>query len=120
MECKRSESDDVIRFLRELSIFPDVVIKVYRRRSDDPNKWEYLGSYDLGSFDLDSEPEVDLHRLESASVNDLEGFIPSRWIRRRWGGGAYQFRFYWRDELGQEELKRSRNLKIDGPPLPKR
>ena len=113
MEGKSSERDDLTAFLREVVPPPGVEVQVYRRRQDDPKKWKYLGSVELGI-------EIELDYLESVSARDLEGLIPNTETKRLWGGGAYQFRFFWRDEEGRKKQKRSQNGDIWGLPRPKR
>jgi hypothetical protein len=100
-------------FENEFASPPWVLIKVYRRRQDDPTKWKYLSLIEL-------EDEMELEVLESLSAMDLGDLIPLPAIKRRWGGGDYQFRFFWRDEQGRKEQKRSRNVRIGGLQKPSR
>ncbi len=86
---------------------------MYRRRLDDPNRWDYL-EY------VDSQEEIGVTSLEAAEPDDLQFLIPLSRVQRRWGGGKYQFRFRWRDEEGVREQKRSLNMAIPGQPKQKR
>ena len=113
MEGKRSEQDLVTAFLIEVSPPPGVEVQVYRRRQDDPEKWEYLET-------LEPEFQGGLDFLKAADRDELLDIIPFPGVQRRWGGGKYQFRFVWRDDEGRKEPKRSRNMRIDGHRIPKR
>ena len=86
-----------------------VVIQVYRRRRDDRTKWEYLGL-------LEPDFQIDLEDLETRHPMELDGLIPFGEAQTRWGGGNYQFRFFWRDEEGKRTQKRSRDWDIAHPP----
>ena len=87
---------------------PGVVIQVYRRRRDDRKRWEYLGL-------IEPEWERDLNFLETAHAEELDELVPFPTTQQRWGGGKYQFRFFWRDEEGRRELKRTRNANMAPP-----
>lgn len=90
-----------------------VVVKVYRHSQDSKESPEYLGK-------IGPDHQVDLDSLVKAHATELDSLIPNVETKRLWGGGKYEFRFFWRDEEGREEQKRSRIGYIDGRPLPKR
>ena len=115
MGDKQRKRDLVTAFLREVVPPAGVEVQVYRYRQDRKKPPEYLGW-------LESEREVELEFLEAASRDDLLDLIPFPKTKRLWGGGDYQFRFFWRDDEGRKELKprRSRDKGIGGKPKPKR
>jgi hypothetical protein len=92
---------------------PGVEVPVYRPRRDGRKRWEYHGK-------LDPEFRVDLDSLEAAHREELLDLSPWMEARQHWGGRKHQFRFIWRDEEGRREQKRSRNLLVEGRPLPRR
>jgi len=96
--------------LNELPSSPGTEVQIYRRRQDDQNRWEYLGTH----WD---ELDVELGHLENCRPVDLDGIAPLDWTRDNWGGGDYQFRFRWRDERGRRRLIRSRDVSIWGRPI---
>ena len=83
---------------------------MYRQRRDDPKRWEYFGV-------LEPEYERGLDWLVTANAVELEEIIPYGETQELFGGGKYQFRFFWRDEEGRTDQKRSRNGAIGGNPL---
>lgn len=89
-----------------------VEVLVYRRCQDDREKWEYLGT-------LEPETNIDLDDLGTKTPEELYFLSPHHLTQQRWGGGEYQFRFFWRNEEGRREQKRSSNGEIEGHPLPK-
>jgi len=111
MGGKRHKRNPMPDWAKEDLLPAGVEVQVYRRRQDDPKRWEYLGR-------LEVEVEVKLDFLEAAHAEELYNLIPFVETKEYWGGGEYQFRFWWRDEEGRKELKRSRNGAIWGRPLP--
>ena len=112
MEGERSERDLLTAFLLEVGHLPGVEVQVNRRRQDDPKKWEYLGRLEL-------EYEDELHFLKAKEAVGLYELIPFPEIQRRWGGGRYQFRFFWQDEEGRKTRKGSSNGVLHGDPIPR-
>ena len=91
---------------------PGMEVQVYRRREDDPKRFQYLGVY-LDDWD------VQLEDLKSFAAGELDGVAPLEWTRDVWGGGDYQFRFRWRDEWGRKTNVRSRDVSIAGRLVPR-
>lgn len=115
MGGKQHKRNPIEDWVREVVPPAGVEVQVYRRLQDNPKKWEYLGT-------LEPESQVELDSLEAADRDELLDRIPFTETKRRWGGGEYQFRFFWRDDEGRKEPKprRTRDMGIDGDPIPRR
>lgn len=113
MEGRRRDQEALLAFLREVSPPPGVEVQVYRRRRDEPKKWEYLGFVELNyGTELEFDTEVE--------KQGRYWLCPLPKTQRIWGGGKYQFRFRWRDELGGKKRKFTKNVDIAGAPKPRR
>ena len=112
MGGKQRKRDLVTAFLRKVGSLPGVEVQVYRHGQDYKKPPKYLGT-------LEPEREVELEFLVDAHATELDLLIPNVETQRLWGGGKYEFRFFWRDEEGRIEQKRSRIGHIGGYPLPK-
>jgi hypothetical protein len=112
MEGKRPKRNPMPEWAKEEVGPPEAEIQVYRRREDDPKRWEYLGR-------VAPEREMDLDFLETAHAEELELQLPYELTKELWGGGRYQFRFIWRDEEGHKKTIRTRNGAIWGRPFPR-
>ena len=87
-----------------------VEVQVYRHHQDATRSREYLGK-------LSPEYQVELDVLETLNAWELDALIPNEETKGTWGGGKYEFRFFWRNEEGGLKQKRSRIGYIAGQPF---